>query len=649
MHRTKIHKMLSFIGLNLHKAFCKQNILPSTTIFTRIFQWIVSFWCKCEPVEEISTSNVLESESLGLSDEDDDDNTTGTITPKPKPSKQPAWLPHHPTQPLTRLIDASLDEFIVKNQTICRSLLARKHLHRQRVWTTVKFLVLDYERDCLMNKYNLVDLQSACRRHLALRRVGNQRWLIRSCSWQSQFDLPEALGAVLRRNQIRELFLKYMSIRNKNVEQLRARSARTIQKHWKSYQAAKTIEKQTPTKTFDNINTKIFVPLGAGAVDCSCWALKNSILTRGSITIVERTLIFEKQDRGLLQPHVLENGEEAYVSEVVAGKRTIYHKIQHKGLCAGDLWEVGTLIDCHLGSGSDLFSGHNYIRLAQLNVVGSRTSTLALFSKDFPTSFRVGLESETDFGCLCQTPMPKFRASAPGYVRLQDRQSLKITKTMENQNLKNISQDYAYLLSCHINSILSQFGNRVVPSFFHTEVKNAWLAWHAPFSDTADDSLTWSYDDQIPRCLRNRLKTIRGKIDRAARTAGVKTWQPAKTGADSAQESREIRRDRYALSHDLSRSELVASMSQEAQYWLKTARAQHLLNQVVRTWPKSQKEALNLYDKFNDNLVKYHNGIRLPLPMHQIDSYVKQLERSDALKWQQKEATRKRDELQQGC
>jgi len=414
-------------------------------------------------------------------------------------------------------------------------------------------------------------------------------------------------------------------------------------------------ENSTPkqAKEEDRIVMTAFPALGE-TFTCECWLLKPALVVRRAETLAARTLFFDHKSLGnelLIDPFT---GAEGQVLKTVAGCR--HYLLVKTQPCSCEQVEYWIAETCHKGSQPN-FEAHRPILKATVNLMFNKNGGRGVYGVNVyddknTIPLRGGLEA-TEFSCehvadeviaqrLSKTIYRPKRANIPDFLhpeRNQDVGSPKIT-TMQT----DYSYRYEHILSFYISEVERKIESKYhqLPQNWVDGVKLAWSTWDKEYLSDADTTMKTTGEFELPNCVKRRLTSIKEKLKKIASSLKVYPHQQTNFGVVTREEWLARVQERYALAATMSRSELIKTFPQQAKEWLKTDRAKHMLNQVVRHSLTNPSFATQAMEKFNKELSKW-GGSPLPLPDHLIAKAKANLDKSDELRAKQKEATKNRE------
>lgn len=207
---------------------------------------------------------------------------------------------------------------------------------------------------------------------------------------------------------------------------------------------------------------------------------------------------------------------------------------------------------------------------------------------------------------------------AKDYIPLRDRLARSSDQVERKTQHNDWAEEFWYLVDIRIATYHEQFRDRVVGRDWHDCVLSAKDTWFGPYPESADATIVHTTDISLPKCVKRRYKSVCGQLARTAYKYGGKILVEKSNGAKTYQEWVEMDRRRYELADTISRSDLVASCSQTARAWLKSANAKHMLNKVVYAALDDPVASEKYLKTFNSYFVNVMKGKALPIPKHLI-------------------------------
>lgn len=341
---------------------------------------------------------------------------------------------------------------------------------------------------------------------------------------------------------------------------------------------------------------------------CGCWMVQETQLVSGPFSVAGRVWL-QKEHRGLGAPASL----LGYPDALLVLKRPnewLFMSKAHQS-CGCCFVSIHSAHSCHVTDEVSFESGHNVKTIATMIMAHDHIKWQIGLMYGFSEHSSI-MNSHVGGGephCPCGTAQVTSTAASAWRPR---RLMVSPVSDLESDMVSKAVEFYAN----HITSLVRQYeslaGNRPKPGWDEL-VNDIWDLWWSKYPSTADVTMKVSRHEQLPQCVKARIKAIEKKLSKNMGAIGVKIARDRSFDTETYQEWAEMETRRYETANEMSRSDQVRSLPQSAQEWLKSSAAKHQLNTLVRAMINDPSYGIVLKERFDKSFM-YHGGRALPLP-----------------------------------
>lgn len=341
---------------------------------------------------------------------------------------------------------------------------------------------------------------------------------------------------------------------------------------------------------------------------CDCWMVQETQLVSGPFSVAGRVWL-RKELRGLGAPASLLGFPDALLVSKQSNEWLFMSKIDQ--LCGCCFVSIHSAHSCHVTDDVSFESGHSVKTIATMIMAHDHIKWQIGLTYGFLEHSSV-LNNVVDGGephCPCAETQIETTAGPSWKPK---RLMVSRTSDLEDATVSKATEFYAN----HITSLIRQYeslaGNRPKPGWDDL-VNDVWGLWWSKYPSTADVTMKVSRHEQLPQCVKARIKAIEKRLSKSMGAIGVKIARDRAFETETYQEWVEMETRRYETANEMSRSEQVRSLPQSAQEWLKSSAAKHQLNTLVRAMINDPSYGYVLKERFDKSFI-YHGGKALPLP-----------------------------------
>lgn len=341
---------------------------------------------------------------------------------------------------------------------------------------------------------------------------------------------------------------------------------------------------------------------------CGCWMIQETQLISGPFSVASRVWL-RKEHRGLGAPASL----LGYPDSLLVAKQPnewLFMSKTHQP-CGCCFVSIHSAHSCHVTNEASFENGHNVKTIATMIMAHDHIKwQIGLMYGFFEHTLVVNnLIDRGEPQCPCGNARITPIVGSPWKPR---RLMANPTSDLEDATVSKAVEFYAN----HITSLVRQYeslaGNRPKPGWDDL-VNDVWGLWWSKYPSTADVTMKVSRHEQLPQCVKARIKAIEKRLSKSMGAIGVKIARDRSFETQTYQEWVEMETRRYETANEMSRSDQVRSLPQSAQEWLKSSAAKHQLNTLVRAMINDPPYGNVLKERFDKSFI-YHGGKALPLP-----------------------------------
>jgi len=341
---------------------------------------------------------------------------------------------------------------------------------------------------------------------------------------------------------------------------------------------------------------------------CDCWMVQETQLISGPFSVASRVWL-KKEYRGLGATASLLGYPDALLVSKQPNEWLFMSKVHQS--CGCCFVSIHSAHSCHVTDEVSFESGHNVKTIATMIMAHGHIKWEIGLVYGFLQHDSV-INNLVDGGephCPCATTQ---NTPTVGHPWKPKRLTANPTSDLEDMTVSKAVEFYAN----HITSLVRQYeslaGNRPKPGWDDL-VNDIWGLWWSKYPSTADVTMKVSRHEQLPQCVKARIKAIEKRLSKSMGAIGVKIARDRAFETETYQEWVEMETRRYETANEMSRSDQVRSLPQSAQEWLKSSAAKHQLNTLVRAMINDPHYGIVLKERFDKSFI-YHGGKALPLP-----------------------------------